>query len=273
MYNAVMGKFLIGTFLGKIALAIREHFFLLQTAMFYPERVGTIANDHLAVLLVTALCRTNKVFIDVGVHIGSITAAVIDRDKSVGVIGIEAMPEKINFLRKKFPSITLHGCAAGNTNGEVSFFINEKQTGYSSLIRQHGTIKEIRIPIRRMDDIISSDQVDVVKIDVEGAELGVLQGSENLVTKNRPTILFESAPATTEGALEDKAAIWEWFNARSYAVLVPNRVAHNNNGLSKEGFLESHFYPRRTTNYFAVPQERRTEIMNAARRILKLTSP
>lgn len=267
-----MTKFLIGTTLGKIAVAIREHFFLLRTAMFRPERVGTIANDQLAVLLVTALCRPNKTFIDVGVHIGSITAAVIDRDKSVDIVGIEAIPEKINFLRRKFPSATLHACAVGNAGGEVSFFINEKQTGYSSLIRPANAaktrIKEIRVLMRRMDDIVASDQVDVIKIDVEGAELGVLQGGENLIMKNRPTILFESAPATTDRQREDQAAIWEWFNERSYVVLVPNRVAHNDNGLSKEGFLESHLYPRRTTNYFAVPKERRFEIMDAARRIL-----
>ena len=36
------------------------------------------------------------------------------------------------------------------------------------------------------------------------------------------------------------------------------------------GFVESHLYPRRTTNYFAIPQERRAEAMSRARRVLNL---
>jgi hypothetical protein len=58
--------------------------------------------------------------------------------------------------------------------------------------------------------IISSDRIDVIKIDVEGAELGVLRGSEKLVTKNRPSIMFEGAPPRDDGLGYTKEALWRW---------------------------------------------------------------
>jgi hypothetical protein len=60
------------------------------------------------------------------------------------------------------------------------------------------------------------------------------------------------------------------LNSLDYSVIVPNRLAHDDDGLTTAGFVESHLYPRRTTNYFAVPSERRTEFRDKARGILRL---
>jgi hypothetical protein len=121
-----------------------------------------------------------------------------------------------------------------------------------------------------LDSILPHNGVDVMKIDVEGAELRVLRGSDRIVQESRPVIMFESGPPADDSLGYTKEAMWRFFTDRGYAVLIPNRVAHNDSGLSQEGFLESHLYPRRTTNYFAVPHERRTEIRDRARTVLKI---
>lgn len=64
----------------------------------------------------------------------------------------------------------------------------------------------------------------------------------------------------------------EFFTNNKYEIFVPNRVAHSGPGLTMEGFSESHIYPRRTTNYLAVPIERRAAIRNLARKILNKLS-
>jgi hypothetical protein len=64
--------------------------------------------------------------------------------------------------------------------------------------------------------------------------------------------------------------MWTWLTERSYAVLVPNRLANEDSGLSLDGFAEAHRFPRRTTNYFAVPQERLDDVRQRARQILGL---
>jgi hypothetical protein len=66
--------------------------------------------------------------------------------------------------------------------------------------------------------------------------------------------------------------MYQFLADHDYIVLIPNRVAHNDSGLTQDGFLESHLYSRRTTNYFAVPVERQIEIRDRARRILKIAA-
>jgi len=269
-------QMILGTRIGKIAMSARDTVDLLRAAFFHPENIGTLANDQMATALVTRICRSDKTFIDVGAHIGSIIFAVMQNDRSIRIIAIEAIPEKVANLRRKFPAVEFHECAVGDSEGEASFFINTRQSGYSSLGRPPAnagdqSIVEIRVPIKTLDNLISSSDVDVMKIDVEGAELGVLRGSTNLLARSRPTIMFESGPLGNEGLGYTKEALWEMLFEQNYTVLVPNRVAHNDPGLSKESFIESHLYPRRTTNYFAIPNERRREIRDRARDVLKIT--
>tara|TARA_R110002096_G_scaffold151427_3_gene314004 strand:- start:2337 stop:3083 length:747 start_codon:yes stop_codon:yes gene_type:complete len=237
-----------------------------------PESVGTIANDQLATLLVTRLAQPKTTFVDVGAHIGSIISAVASHDASIKIIAIEAMPDKAERLRRKFPSVVVHGNAVGDKSGTVSFFVRSRHSGFSSLSRPDGGanagIEEVQVPIRRLDDLVTPEGVDVIKIDVEGAELGVLLGCPNLIATCRPLIMFESGPEDAVSLGYTKPSMWQHLSDQGYALHIPNRVAHNDDGLTMEGFVESHVYPRRTTNYFAIPRERRVEIRDRARALL-----
>jgi FkbM family methyltransferase len=269
-----MKQQLLGSPIGRAALFLRDTFDIFQAAYFYAETVGTVANDRLATKLVTTICQSHKTFIDIGAHIGSIISEVAYNDSSIKIIAIEAIPEKIVRLRRKFPSVELYNCAVGEFTGEVSFFINSRNSGYSSLRKSLNAnekeISEIKVRIDRLDKIVSANDIDVIKIDVEGAELGVLRGSIKILNENRPIVMFESAPQLDDNLGYTKEELYELLIANDYAILIPNRVAHNDFGLSKDGFIESHLYPRRTTNYFAIPKERRIEIRNRARNVLKI---
>ena len=269
-----MKQKLLGTPIGRAALYLREKVDILCAANTDPERVGTVANDQLATKLVVTLCQPNKTFIDVGAHIGSIISSVAHNDSSITIVAVEAIPQKVRKLRQKFPLVEFHGCAVGESSGEVSFFINNDQSGCSSMgtptDSNKDSISEIKVPLNRLDELVSSDKVDVIKIDVEGAELGVLRGASELLKKSRPTIMFESGPEMDDGLGYTKKAMYQFLASNDYAVVVPNRVAHNDSGLTEDGFIESHLYPRRTTNYFAIPNERRVEIRDRARTILNI---
>jgi FkbM family methyltransferase len=262
---------LLGWPVGVAALRGRDKMSLLWHAHVSLESVGIIANDLLASKLLAHLCGAKSTFVDVGAHIGSIIAAVRRHVPDTRIIAIEAMPEKCASLRSRFPNIRVHQCAAGESDAEMTFYVNTELSGYSSLVKPRESANHqvtcISVPVRRLDDLVSEDKVDVVKIDVEGAELGVIRGSSALIDRCRPIIMFESAPLETE--LQRKAAegIYEFLDARKYVMLVPNRLAHDGRGLSLEGYLESHLYPRRTTNYFAVPSERREEFRDRARTV------
>ena len=269
-----MKRTLLGTPLGRFALTLRDSIQLASAASTRLEVAGTIANDRLAYVLVTRLCQASKTFVDVGAHIGSVFSEAAHQVPSAKIVAFEAIPEKVDHIRRKFPAVECHHCALGESEGEVTFYVNRERSGFSSLGRpkeaEAAGVEAIRVPMKPLDRVLEPGGIDLVKIDVEGAELGVLRGGERLISAARPVVMFESAPVPHDGLGYTKDALWQWFADHEYGVLVPNRVAHQDPGLCKEAFLESHLYPRRTTNYFAVPRERRDEVRDRARLILKV---
>ena len=78
--------------------------------------------------------------------------------------------------------------------------------------------------------------------------------------------MFESGAQEMIGFT--KADLWHWFKQHDYEILVPNRVAHLAPSLSLEAFLDAHHYPRLTTNYFGIAEERRSLVRLRARSVL-----
>lgn len=265
-----MKQALLRTRLGHYFLESRAKLDLVKTALTRAEAVGTVSNDLLSTKLITRICSPGKLFIDIGSHIGSIVSEVQMHDKSIAIVGIEAIPEKVVNLRKSFPSILFFECALGNKTGEATFYINESASGYSSLLtpdnNSNSKITKITVDIKKLDDLDDFKDLDAVKIDVEGAELEVIQGGVETITRNNPIIMFESAPGSTA----TKETLWDTFTSLDYGIHLPNRLAHNDKPLSRESFLDSHTYPRYSTNYFAVPRSRRLEYRDRARQILTI---
>lgn len=266
-----MWNSLVRTGLGAAALDWRDRVSLHRGVHRNLESVGTDANDMLARVLLERLCCDGGTFVDVGAHIGSIINGVQRRSSPGRVVAVEAIPEKAAMLKKRFPGVTLHACAVGDATGQIDFYVDEARPGYSSLdasLEGRSRTRRITVPIDTLDRLLDHHGVDLIKIDVEGAELGVLRGASSVVAASRPTIMFESGPDEMDGF--PKSSLWQWFDDCDYDVLVPNRVAHNGSGMSLEVFVEAHLYPRRTTNYFGIARERRDAVRMRARQVLGL---
>jgi len=259
-----MKGFLLRTPLGLAALHFRDYCELVWTAATAGEAVGTLANDILASQLLPRLCDEGGIFLDVGSHIGSTIAAVHRAAPSTRIIAFEAIADKAQRLEKRFPFVTVMNIALGDKEGTVDFFVDTRLSGYSGLsdpsIRTGSPVKKISVRCRKLDRVVEGMDIGVIKIDVEGAEPAVLRGAEETLIRCRPIVVFESGPPPDADAVREKESLFHQLQRLNYGVFVPNRVRHQGPELTREGFLESHFYPRRTTNFFALPLEKRERV-------------
>lgn len=87
--------------------------------------------------------------------------------------------------------------ALSEQEGKATFHWVKNAPAYSGLKKRtydipNPEIEKIDVELRRLDDTISEDhKIDLIKIDVEGAELQVLKGGVNTIRRNRPVVIFE----------------------------------------------------------------------------------
>jgi hypothetical protein len=86
-------------------------------------------------------------------------------------------------------------------NGEHAFYAaKQDNTGMGGFVDTgNGSGMVAQVPCIRLDDFISENgiaSVDLVKIDVEGAEIRVIKGMTHMLQVTRPIVLVECSIAT-----------------------------------------------------------------------------
>jgi Methyltransferase FkbM domain len=70
--------------------------------------------------------------------------------------------------------------------------------------------RSIAVPCVRLDDALVGETVGLLKIDVEGAELDVLQGCAEVLKRSRPVLYVEN------DRIEQSRALIEWLWGQGY---------------------------------------------------------
>jgi FkbM family methyltransferase len=145
------------------------------------------------------------VFVDVGGNKGdfSLIGARVMHDRGT-VLCVEPEPGNVHWInrsvtRNRYTSVEVLPVALAATSGTATLHLGEK-SGWHSLMTTDGVAVtgEVEVPTARLDDVLGErglERVDVIKIDVEGAENQVLDGATNAFSGSHPmTVLLDLHP-------------------------------------------------------------------------------
>lgn len=90
------------------------------------------------------------------------------------------------------------------------------------------------------------------------------------MSRSRPIIMFESAGIGRNSLGYAPEDLHAWLLNEEFEVFLSDRLAHDSPPMDCSVFLDAHYYPMRSVNFFAVPKERRIEVRDKARQILKI---
>lgn len=204
--------------------------------------------------------RPDSNTIDIGAHLGTQLGRFVDLAPLGHHMAFEPVPHKARWLRRKFPSVEVHELALHETSSVQRFFVNETAPGYSGLRRHqrtHDNVREITVTQHRLDDVIDHTRpVDLVKLDVEGAELFVLRGATRLLSRHQPTLLFEPTLSALAAWELTPSTLFGLLEQHGYRVYLPRVFVNGGSPLSSGEFAASHEYPFRAFNFVAVGKDR-----------------
>ncbi len=129
--------------------------------------------------------KSNQLIIDIGANVGFFTFYSLMKLKNAKIISIEADPKNYKVLKNNILSnnlkdrVQLLNKAVCSEKGKVKFYSSLNSAGWSSIYRKRGAEKSelIHVDAITITDILSTLQnktVDIMKIDIEGAEYDVL---------------------------------------------------------------------------------------------------
>jgi FkbM family methyltransferase len=155
-------------------------------------------------------------FLDIGANVGQSVASIHNLVPQAHICSFEPNGEcyrQVKILAKLLGHVETFNCALGAAPGMFTFHIpkargfafsqlaslNEPnreelaadlvERGFSFATAANLEIERRQVEVRTLDSF--NLRPDVIKIDVEGAELDVLRGGQNTLAQSRPTLLIE----------------------------------------------------------------------------------
>jgi FkbM family methyltransferase len=178
-----------------------------------------------------------EVVIDAGAHYGFYT---LNASRLVGadgmILSFEPHPKNYRRLLKNLSSNGIRNVkpfnkALGERDGLVKLYISSHSERHSTSVALNPSTRYngnyIFVESARLDTIVSElgiRRVDLVKIDVEGAELSILKGAEKTINKFKPSLTIAAYHYPEE--IDEICALLKGFNLSYRVLIAPGPILH-----------------------------------------------
>jgi FkbM family methyltransferase len=153
--------------------------------------------------LLFELGKVSSTFLDIGSNIGFYTNSIAILNQAISIHAFEPNPDVYTSLLSNLDlnglgeaRIVAHNIGVSDCSVDDALFFVPKYTGtgggsLKDLHPEEGDAAQKSVSLRRLDEVDIDSAVDLIKIDVEGAELAALTGATNLIVRDHPTIVAE----------------------------------------------------------------------------------
>jgi FkbM family methyltransferase len=168
--------------------------------------------------------RGDGTYVDVGTNRGQVLAQAVRIAPRGRHVAFEPIPSLAAEVASSFPDVDCRSKALGAHAHSAEFCHFRALDGWSGLRRQpeisdeRGDPEYITVEVSTLDAELQEITPAVVKIDVEGAELGVLEGGRSLLLRARPLIVFEHVAEAAALYGVDSLALWDLLAQLGYEI-------------------------------------------------------
>ena len=175
------------------------------------------------------LLRPGMVMVDIGANVGYYTLMAASRVGPTGkVIAFEPLDDNCALLSmslkvNRFQNVTVHPLAVADFEGLVEFVIDDSNGGINIGDPPAGASL---VQAVTLDAFLADERrVDIVKMDIEGAEGRALKGMRALLRRHRPLLFSEFTPSALpwRSAIEPEDYLDE-LRALGYRLFVIDRA-------------------------------------------------
>lgn len=142
--------------------------------------------------------------VDVGCHKGQFLKLFQKYAPHGHHFAFEPIPSLAALLQAEFPSVKMYDCALSDQSGEAIFYVIPEAPALSGLnerafLAEGKARQAIVIKTERLDAIVPNDvKIDLIKIDVEGAEGLVIAGAINIIKRDKPYVILEHGGSSSQ---------------------------------------------------------------------------
>ncbi len=220
-----------------------------------------LANDRLTRQIMRRVLRKDSNGIDVGCHHGEILQYLLKCAPEGHHFAFEPLPHLFRRLEKSFGTkVSLYPYALSDRSGTSTFQYVKNAPAYSGIRKRKydvasPNIEEITVEVRTLDEIIPADvQIGFIKIDVEGAEFGVLKGAVELLRRSRPVVIFECGLGASDYYGTAPGALYDFLcDTCGLAMSALRGFMRDEEPLSR-GAFEALFHANQEYNYICYPR-------------------
>jgi FkbM family methyltransferase len=177
-----------------------------------------------------ALLRPGMTVIDVGANIGIYTEFLAACVGPQGrVIAIEPAPDNVHRLEtaaRRLPQVTVVHAGVAARSGSITLYIaDDLNVDHRTYSAEPGR-RSIEVRALALDEYIAANErIDLIKMDIQGAELEAIEGARRVLTSlHPPHILFEYWPHGLRAAGREPRALPDSLRELGYVLTTVGEV-------------------------------------------------